>query len=341
MAEAFFVFPGNGVHSSAYYERQVIDTSENQYFLDLMNKHAGYDLAGLMLDKKGRKQIPDEKGRQLATVGASVLLARELEARGLECVGRSGLSLGANSATSPCLEDEALLYLVAKRAEAMEKCVPVFEGQEDNSYMAVIANLSRWRIKSICRNVVRKGGRGHVDMANWNIPNQIVISGAVPAVKKVINSIERKYPDAEYSFLPTGGPWHNGYYMGPASGEVAKVVKQLEFKKPRTNIYLSGLNGFVSNPEDAGSALSKEISSRTCFWKDIWRKFQSGYRTFIDVGPGRVMDGLLSKFPNITILKRSNILKENKKIKSLEQKVEDSTKETESSLSSVPQEDSL
>jgi [acyl-carrier-protein] S-malonyltransferase len=325
MQEAYFVFPGNGVHSSAYFDRELIDTPENQKTLELINKHAGYDLVGMMLDKKDRKNINDEKGRQLATVGASVAIAREIERKGIRCVGRVGLSLGAYAAIDELLDDEELFYLVARRAEAMEKCVPASKEVIDGyKYMAAIANLSRWRIKSICKNVIRRSDRGNVGISNWNTPNQIVISGAVPAVEKAVHSVERKYPEAVVTYLSgAGGPWHNEHYMMPATGEVARVAEKLNFKKPqKTVVYLAGIKDFIKDPEQAGPTLAKEISTETCLWKDILDIFQKKCRTFIDVGPGRVIKGILSKIPNITIIDKDKPSKKRQE-KNLEEKIKE------------------
>ncbi|MBD3361764.1 hypothetical protein GF358_03150 [Candidatus Woesearchaeota archaeon] len=360
MQEAYFGFPGNGVHSSAYFEKNLMNRSENRIILEAMNRHAGYDIVRKMFDSKERKQIADEKGRQIATVGGSVMNASLLEKLGVRRIGSYGLSLGAWSAAAiECidLDDEAqvdeFFRAVAFRSDAMSACVPVGNGYSDTKYMAAIENLRAWRIKSICRNVNRRGNRGLVEiidkktarLVNENLPLQNVISGQPEAVEKVIRSIERKYPDAAVKILDTGGPWHNPDYMKPASEKVKEDLQQVPFSEPKNKLLLtSRTDDFVNDPEEIRSALGDEISLATRFYKDTIRLMQSGIRTFVDAGPNQILKRIWEKIPNLNIIDRVKFVRKVTReipIQDLEKKIEESTALTVSSPSAAPQEDSL
>ena len=338
--EAFYGFPGNGVHSAAYFDKDIINIPENKLILEAMNRHAGYDLVSKMFDKKERKLINDEKGRQIATVGGSVMNAIALEKLGIKRIGSYGLSLGSCSASGiECIDWKdkeqinKFIKAIAFRAETMYACVPKNDRYKGNKFMAAIENLKAWRLESICKNIRKDGKRGNIEIirdpeiiqsvvvGNENLPYQNVLSGDIPAVEKAVHSIQRKYPNAEIIYLDNGGPWHNPDYMRPASEKVGERFKQVPFKKPKRKLYLPGFGGFVENPEDIGPALGKEISEKTAFYKDTIKIFKKGFKKFVDVGPHKVLKGFWEKIVEQIHLPSFSIFDRQKHIKKITREI--------------------
>lgn len=332
MTKACFVFPGNGVQETIYWDREVIDISENRTILDGINHYAGHDLVGLMLDKKGRKEIIAEKDIQLATVGAEIMLADRLKQNGVECESVVGLSLGELGAIAAagCIEDKtALIYLASKRAEAMAKCVPTeyCVNPDEAAYMAAIANLNPKLIKSYCHKANKRTcpltgdpKYGNVSISNYNTPSQTVISGSPGAVAKVIHTIKRKFVDApepkyqgvSFVLLKTKGPWHNEHYMGPANEEFAKVLEDFPIQPPKVPCYLTATQHEETDPRIIKMCLAGQIDHNVGFWNTLLHIFSRGNRRMINVGPGKVVDPFL-KSVSAEIVNRDEFIGPKKK----------------------------
>lgn len=320
MNEAYFGFPGNGVQSAIYFERQNIDTPKNKWFLDEINNAAQSDLVGKMFDKRKRKEIIDEREIQISIVGSSYLLFKELQKK-VNCQGTFGLSLGeitAATAAESIVDPIEALYLARERATAMVGCIPTKKivtidelcKGGTGKYMASVTGLSYRIINKVCIHVSKKRTYGSVIAANENTPKQTVISGSEEAVDRTARIIKRKWPKSQITSLNTSGPWHNPDYMIYAYTNFMRALDATKFSKPKTRLYLTSAQDFVSDPSEIKEHLGAQMLKPVRFWNSLLNIIKSGYRKLVDVGSG----GVLKKFfesADAEVLDKDAILKEN------------------------------
>lgn len=195
----------------------------------------------------------------------------------------AGHSLGEFSALScsGSLTFEDTLKLVLIRARAMEKAC-----KNNETTMAAILGLDDTFVNSVCENIP------NVVPANYNCPGQIVISGSKSSIDKACESI--KEIGGKTILLPVGGAFHSSY-MESAKKELEDAIKSLKFNKPDKPIY----QNFDANPhidiEKIKINLINQLTSPVLWTQIINKLIANNYKSFIECGPGRVLQGLVKK----------------------------------------------
>ena len=195
----------------------------------------------------------------------------------------AGHSLGEFSALScsGSLTFEDTLKLVLIRARAMQKAC-----KNNETTMAAILGLDDECVNSVCDNIP------NVVPANYNCPGQIVISGSKSSIDKACESI--KEIGGKTILLPVGGAFHSSY-MESAKKELEDAIKSLKFNKPDKPIY----QNFDANPhidiEKIKINLINQLTSPVLWKQTINKLIADNYKSFIECGPGRVLQGLVKK----------------------------------------------
>jgi [acyl-carrier-protein] S-malonyltransferase len=195
----------------------------------------------------------------------------------------AGHSLGEFSALScsGSLTFEDTLKLVLIRARAMQKAC-----KNNETTMAAILGLDDECVNSVCDNIP------NVVPANYNCPGQIVISGSKNSIDKACESI--KEIGGKTILLPVGGAFHSSY-MESAKKELEDAIKSLKFNKPDKPIY----QNFDANPhidiEKIKINLINQLTSPVLWTQIINKLIANNYKSFIECGPGRVLQGLVKK----------------------------------------------
>ena len=195
----------------------------------------------------------------------------------------AGHSLGEFSALScsGSLTFEDTLKLVLIRARAMQKAC-----KNNETTMAAILGLDDECVNSVCDNIP------NVVPANYNCPGQIVISGSKNSIDKACESI--KEIGGKTILLPVGGAFHSSY-MESAKKELEDAIKSLKFNKPDKPIY----QNFDANPhidiEKIKKNLINQLTSPVLWTHIINKLITNNYKSFIECGPGRVLQGLVKK----------------------------------------------
>ena len=195
----------------------------------------------------------------------------------------AGHSLGEFSALScsGSLTFEDTLKLVLIRARAMQKAC-----KNNETTMAAILGLDDECVNSVCDNIP------NVVPANYNCPGQIVISGSKNSIDKACESI--KEIGGKTILLPVGGAFHS-FYMESAKKELEDAIKSLKFNKPDKPIY----QNFDANPhidiEKIKKNLINQLTSPVLWTQIINKLIANNYKSFIECGPGRVLQGLVKK----------------------------------------------
>jgi [acyl-carrier-protein] S-malonyltransferase len=227
---------------------------------------------------------------QPAIMTVSVAAARVLAGHGVEPALAAGHSLGEWSAhvIAGTLSFADAVRAVKARGAAMQKAVPAGEGA-----MAAVLALDAAQVAEACEEAARETGLV-VQAANLNSPTQTVISGAAAAVEKASALCKAKGARRTVP-LPVSAPFHCAL-MQPAQEEVARVLAGITLHDPRIPVAANVRGSLVSTADAARDALVRQVTSAVR-WMDCEQALKAaGANLFIEVGPGKVLCGLLKQF---------------------------------------------
>jgi len=283
-----YIFPGQGAQFEGMgkdlYDQ--FDLAKKRFAQ--ANELLGFDIAKIMFEGSA-EDLKQTRVTQPAIFLHSVISA-ELLGQDFQPDMLAGHSLGEFSAlvAGKALSFEDGLRLVSKRAEAMQKATEMAD-----STMSAILNLDDETVEAVCRKI-----EGIVAPANYNCPGQLVISGATDAVKRA-NEALLEAGARRAVLLPVGGAFHSPL-MEPAREQLAKAIAETEFKKSIAPIYQNVTAQAETNPEKIKVNLNKQLTAPVRWTQSIQQMIADGAIEFYEVGPGKVLLGLLRKIDRNT-----------------------------------------
>ena len=224
---------------------------------------------------------------QPAILTVSVAALRVLAAHGVQPALAAGHSLGEWSAhvAAGTLSFADAVRAVKARGRAMQQAVPAGQGA-----MAAVLSLSAEQVAEACAEAAKETGLA-VAAANLNSPGQTGISGALAAVEKAA-ALAKARGARRAVMLPVSAPFHCAL-MQPAQEEVARVLAGLALAEPRIPVAANVTGGLVTSAEAARDALIRQVTGAVR-WVDCTQALiTAGATAFIEVGPGKVLCGLL------------------------------------------------
>ena len=246
----------------------------------------GYSLSQLCFDG------PEDKLKlteitQPAILTVSVAAQRVLAEKGIQPQYVAGHSLGEYSAhvAAGTLEFSDAVRTVAKRGKYMQEAVPVGVGA-----MAAILALALEPLEAACRQAAQETG-GTASPANINSPDQIVISGSKAAVERAAELAKEKGAKRAV-MLPVSAPFHCSL-MQPAQDRLAVDLRALRFSEPRVPVVTNVDAKPIQEAEQAREALIRQVTGAVQWVRSIQVLIAAGVQTFVEVGPGKVLTGLL------------------------------------------------
>ncbi len=278
-----YIFPGQGAQFTGMgldlYEKSPLA----QEYFEKANDILGFSITDIMFEGTA-EQLKETKVTQPAIFLHSVILAKVLgDSFQPEMV--AGHSLGELSAlvANGVLTFEDGLQLVSKRALAMQKACEIEE-----STMAAVLGLDDHVVEGVCDTV-----DGVVVAANYNCPGQLVISGEIEAVKKACEVLTEKGARRAL-LLPVGGAFHSPM-MEPAREELAAAIEATEFSEPTCAVYQNVVAKAVTNPNEIKENLIAQLTAPVKWTQCVQAMIADGGTEFIEVGPGKVLQGLMRK----------------------------------------------
>ena len=290
-----YIFPGQGAQFVGMGLDLYEKSAEAKTLFEAANSILGFAITEEMFagSDEGLKQT---KVTQPAIFLHSVILSKVL---GKAFVPQmvAGHSLGEFSAlvANGTLTFEDGLQLVAKRAAAMQKACELKPGT-----MAAVLGLEDSRVEELCASV-----EGIVTPANYNCPGQLVISGEIKAVEAACEKM--KEAGAKRALiLPVGGAFHSAL-MKPAEEELAAAIEQTRFSKPYCPVYQNVTTTAVSNENAIKKHLIKQLTAPVKWTQSVQQMIADGATEFIEVGPGKVLQGLVKKINKEAVVASAEI----------------------------------
>jgi [acyl-carrier-protein] S-malonyltransferase len=224
---------------------------------------------------------------QPAILTVSVAAQRVLAEEGVQAQFVAGHSLGEYSAhlAAGTLSFTDAVRTVARRGKYMQEAVPVGVGA-----MAAILALAIEPLEAACRQAAEETG-GTVSPANINSPDQIVISGSKSAVERAAELAKEKGAKRAV-MLPVSAPFHCAL-MQPAQDRLAQDLRALQFSPPRLPVVTNVDARLIRSAEESRDALVRQVTGAVQWVRSIQALIAAGVQTFVEVGPGKVLSGLL------------------------------------------------
>ena len=279
-----FLFPGQGSQSVGMGKDLFDNHAVARRTFEEADEALGYKLSKLCFEG------PEEKLKlteitQPAILTASVAALRVLRARGLKPDYVAGHSLGEYSAhvAAGTLKFADALRAVRNRGRYMQEAVPLGVGA-----MAAILGMPIDEVNEISSDAAQ----GEVcQTANINSPEQIVISGHAGAVGRAIQLADERGAKRAVS-LPVSAPFHCAL-MQPAQDRLAGDLSALSFQYPHCPVVCNVDAAPVSEPDAARSALVRQVTGAVKWEPSVRLLMEKGVRVFVEVGPGKVLWGLM------------------------------------------------
>jgi [acyl-carrier-protein] S-malonyltransferase len=270
------------------------ENEQARVMFEKANEILGFNITEIMF-RGTADQLKQTDVTQPAIFLHSVILAKCLPDFNPDMV--AGHSLGEFSAlvAAGAMDFEDGLRLVAIRAKAMQKACELQPGT-----MAAVLMLSSEKIEDICEEL-NSNGNGVVVAANYNCEGQIVISGTREAIELACTKC--KEAGARRALpLPVGGAFHSPL-MEPAAAELAKGIESTLFKVPVCPVYQNVTAGPTTDPEVIKTNLLAQLTAPVKWTQTVRNMVADGADSFIEVGPGKVLQGLTNKTagPNVSI----------------------------------------
>jgi [acyl-carrier-protein] S-malonyltransferase len=224
---------------------------------------------------------------QPAILTVSVAAQRVLAEHGIQPQFVAGHSLGEYSAhvAAGTLSFADAVRTVAKRGKYMQEAVRVGVGA-----MAAILALGLEPLEAACRQAAEETS-GTVSPANINSPDQIVISGSKSAVERAAELAKEKGAKRAV-MLPVSAPFHCAL-MQPAQDRLAQDLGALQFSAPRLPVVTNVDARLIRSSEESRDALVRQVTGAVQWVRSIQILIAAGVQTFVEVGPGKVLSGLL------------------------------------------------
>ncbi len=281
-----YIFPGQGSQFPGMGKDLYEKEEKAKQLFEKANDILGFRITDIMFNGT-EEDLKQTKVTQPAIFLHSVILA-ELLGEQFNPDMVAGHSLGEFSAlvAAKAISFEDGLKLVSKRAFAMQKACELEKGT-----MAAIIGTDTHSIIDICQNITKD--KQTVVPANFNNPQQVVISGTEKGVERAMEMLEAMGAKRVIK-LNVSGAFHSPL-MEPARIELQEAINDTEIKKPICPIYQNATAQPTTHPMDIKINLVQQLTSPVLWTQTIENMITNGAEEFIEVGPGNVLQGLVKK----------------------------------------------
>ncbi|MFA9378819.1 MAG: ACP S-malonyltransferase [Lachnotalea sp.] len=282
MSKIAFVFPGQGAQYVGMGKDFYDNSNEAKKLIDKASEIGNINMAQLCFEENDDLNIT--KYTQIAMLTVCSAILKEIQTRGIKPQVCAGLSLGEYSAlvASNVISFEDAYKIVQKRGAFMQEAVPV------GGAMSAVLGMAADKIEEICSNT-----QGLVQIANYNCPGQIVISGEKEAVDAAGSALIEAGAKRVVK-LNVSGPFHSKMLEG-AGKKLRAVLEDVNINEV-TIPYVSNVTAdYVVDKASVIELLEKQVSSSVKWQQSIEKMLADGVDTFIEIGPGKTLCGFIKK----------------------------------------------
>ena len=283
MSKIAFIFPGQGAQKAGMGKDFYEETKTGKAVFDTASELLGFSMPELCFTENDRLDITEYT--QAALVTTSIAMMKVLmERTGIKPDVTAGLSLGEYCALAAAgvMSEADAITTVRQRGILMQEEVPVGVGA-----MAAILALDASKIEEVL------GDMEGAEIANYNCPGQIVISGRKEAVEEAC--VKLKEAGAKRTvMLNVSGPFHSSMLEG-AGEKLGKVLEGVEVHTPAIPYVANVTAQYVTKAEDVKPLLKKQVSSSVRWQQSVETMLADGVDTFIEIGPGKTLSAFIKK----------------------------------------------
>lgn len=283
MSKIAFIFPGQGAQACGMGQDFYEQTETGKEIFDKASEILGFSMPELCFEKNDRLDITEYT--QPAMVTASIAMMKVfMERTNVTPCAAAGLSLGEYPAmvAAGVMSPEDAIRTVRQRGILMQEAVPAGLGA-----MAAVLAMDASKIEEVIAPI--EG----VQIANYNCPGQIVISGKKEAVAE---ASERLKEAGAKRVLPlnVSGPFHSAM-LTEAGEKLGKILENVEIHTPAIPYAANVTADYVTKAEDVKLLLTRQVSSSVRWEQSIRKMLEDGIDTFIEIGPGKTLTGFMKK----------------------------------------------
>jgi len=288
-----YIFPGQGAQFSGMGKELYEENPKAKALFDKANDILGFEITKIMFEGSA-EDLQQTSVTQPAVYLHSVIKALCADEFKADMVAGHSLGEFSSLAVAGVLSFEDGLRLVAQRSEAMQKACEI-----NPSTMAAVLRLEDEQVETICAEVAAETGEVVV-AANYNCPGQLVISGSVKGIEAACEAM--KAAGAKRALiLPVGGGFHSPM-MEPAREQLAAAIEATEFNKPSCPIYQNVTAKPSKDIATIKENLIAQLTAPVRWTQSVTNMVADGATEFVECGPGKVLQGLVSKIASNVIV---------------------------------------
>ena len=285
MSKIAFIFPGQGAQTTGMGQDFYQETETGREMFEKASEILGFSMTDLCFDPAQTDRLNITEYTQPAMVTASLAMMRVfMERTGIRPDVAAGLSLGEYPAMAAAgvMSDEDAIRTVRQRGILMQGEVPVGQGA-----MSAVLAMDAEKIEEVIAPI--EG----VQIANYNCPGQIVISGSVPGIEKACELM--KAAGAKRALpLKVGGAFHSPL-MDPAKVELEAAINATEIHTPKCPVYQNVDALPHTDPAEIKKNLVAQLTASVRWTQSVKNMVADGATDFTECGPGAVLQGLIKK----------------------------------------------
>jgi len=280
-----YLFPGQGSQSVGMGQSHYEDNEKFASYVDRANEVLGFDLKQIMFEGPEEK-LKQTEFTQPAIFLHSIALYNTLDANPDMVAGHS---LGEFSALVACgaVSFEDALTIVRRRGQLMQQA-----GEDNPGTMAAVIGMQDEVVERLCKQATEEVG-SEVIAANYNCPGQIVISGDVEAVKKAVSLLKDEGCRLA-KMLPVSGAFHSSLMQSAYDG-LKDGLESLDISDPNCPIYSNYTAEPTTDPQEIRSNVLNQLLNPVLWTQTLENMSQNGADEFVEVGPGKVLQGLVKR----------------------------------------------
>ena len=291
MSKIAFIFPGQGAQYTGMGRDFYEQTETGRKVFDQASELLGFSMPELVFEPNDRLDITEYT--QAAMVTTSIAMMKVFTERtGIRPDVAAGLSLGEYCALAAAgvMSDADAITTVRQRGILMQQAVPVGIGS-----MAAVLGMEASAIEEVLASM------DDVQIANYNCPGQIVISGKKEAVEAAAESLKTAGAKRVIP-LKVSGPFHSRM-LTEAGKKLGQVLENVSVSKPQIPYVANVTAQYVTDAESVKPLLEKQVSSSVRWQQSVEMMIADGVDTFIEIGPGKTLSGFMKKINrNVTVL---------------------------------------